>query len=161
MKNLLFLIMLPVIMLFSCKEDDPEPAEKRGQIILDIKKQTKDSSGKIGVKPQYATVYVWNAENRNFDVDASGTDVYLGYALDNTSNSFKTSDYGAVGYRMDEKIEPGKYFIFVMLPKSSSRGSLANSYTYFEVKAGEALEMEKIFSHDIESEQTEAWDKNK
>ncbi|MCJ8167447.1 hypothetical protein MKJ04_21580 [Pontibacter sp. E15-1] len=112
-------------------------------------------------EPVSAIVHVWPAENQDFDVQASGSDIYLGYAYDKISGKSKTAKYGAVGSRMNEQIKPGKYFIYVVLKKSSETGSLAYSYRYFEVKEGETVTLQKTFSHDVPSETFEEWDKNK
>ncbi|GAA4434215.1 hypothetical protein GCM10023188_24880 [Pontibacter saemangeumensis] len=145
-----------------CKdEDEPEPEPLPSAVDADIKKQVKYSSGAIETKPASAIIHIWSAEDADFDVEASGTDIYVGSAYDKNSGEFKTAIYGSVGSRMKEPVEPGKYFIYVLLKKSSSSGSLAYSHTYFEIKEGENLQLKKTFSHDVPSGAYEEWDKNK
>ena len=158
MKKVLLFPLLLCLFLTACKEEDPEPAPTT--IDADIFKKVKNASGSISTKPASAIIHVWPAEDRDFDVEASGPDIYVGSIYDKNSGDYVTAEYGAVGNRIDEPIKPGKYFIYVVLMKSSESGSLAYSYKYFEVKEGETLELKKTFSHDVPSETFEAWEKN-
>jgi hypothetical protein len=128
---------------------------------LSVKKQEKSSTQQITDKPVNAIIHVWNAENSDFDVAASGSDIYVGYAYDKTSKTYKDATYGAVGSAMLETIKPGRYFVYVVLSKTSRAGSLAYSYTYVDVKEGQVLQISKTFSHDVASGAFEAWEKNK
>jgi hypothetical protein len=161
MRYLLLFPLVVFLLLSSCKDKDKEktpiPATK---VILEVMKQSKSSSGQTTLAPASSIIHVWVADNRDFDVAAS-PDIHVGSVFDKTSNSFKTIKYGAIGSRMNEAIEPGKYFVYVLLPKSSASGSLAYSYTYFEIKQGETLPLRKTFSSDIGSGQFESWEKNK
>ena len=161
-KYLLFPLFL-CLFLTACKdeESDPEPEPLPSAVDADVKKQVKAASGAISAKPASAIIHIWPADNSDFDVEASGSDVYIGYAYDKVSGEYKTAKYGSVGTRMNEPVEPGKYFIYVLLMKSSGSGSLAYSHTYFEVKEGEKMKLSKTFSYDVPSETFEEWDKNK
>jgi hypothetical protein len=160
-----FLLLFPLFVLFlfsSCKDKDddeqqPTPATK---VILEVMKQSKSSSGQVSLVPASAIIHMWVADNSDFDVAAS-PEIHVGSAFDKTSNSFKTMKYGAIGSRMSETIEPGRYFVYVLLPKSSGSGSLAYSYTYFEIKQGETLNLKKTFGSEVGSGQFESWEKNK
>ncbi|WP_162051500.1 hypothetical protein [Pontibacter pamirensis] len=157
MNKLLLLPLLFILFLSSCKKDEPVLSTTMN---LEVMKQKKSSTGEITVEPTSAIIHVWSAENREFDVNAS-PDIHFGSIYDKTTKSFQTMRYGAIGIRMREHIQPGRYFANVLLPKSSNKGSLAYSYTYFEIKKGENLDLTKIFSHDVESGVYEDWDLNK
>lgn len=152
--------LLATLLFISCKEEST-PAPKP-ETIMDLKvmQQRKLSSGQIVAEPTQAIIHVWKAENRDFDVSSS-PDIHYGYVFDKQSQSFVTMDYGAIGSKMRERIEAGKYFVHVLLPKSSNNTSLAYSYSYFEIKTGETLNLVKTFSHDISPESYEDWEKNK
>ncbi|MDO6389265.1 hypothetical protein Q4E40_03940 [Pontibacter sp. BT731] len=158
MKKFILLPILALFFLFSCEKDSPKP-ELPTLMNLKVMKEKKLSSGTITTEPKTAIIHVWNAENSEFDIDAS-PDIIFGYAYDKSSASFKTMKYGAIGSVMKEKIEPGRYFIYVLLPKSSDRSSLAYSYSYFEIKAGQTLDLFKVFSYDISSGTFEQWSEN-
>ncbi|PKV66887.1 hypothetical protein [Pontibacter ramchanderi] len=151
------LVPLLVFLLFaSCKDEkDPEPVS---ETIMDLKvmKQKKSSSGQTITEPASAIIHVWKAENREFDVAAS-PDIHFGYVYDKISQSYVTMNYGAIGSKMRERIEPGKYFVFVLLPKSSDNTSLAYSYSYFEIKKGETLNLVRTFSHNVSPGAYESW----
>ncbi|MCC9134859.1 lipoprotein [Pontibacter silvestris] len=154
MKKLLFPLLI-LLILSACIDEEPEPITKMDLVVT---KENKLSSGSITAESKMAIIHVWQADNREFDVDAS-PDIQLGYAYDKESNSFQTMNYGAVGKRMNERIKPGRYFIYVLLPKSSAEGSLAYSYTYFDIKEGETASLSKTFSYDVASGAFEAWEK--
>lgn len=159
-KVLLFPLFLCLFLTTACKdEDEPEPQPTIIDVV--VRKEVETASGSVKEEPASAIIHLWPAEDRDFDVEASGTDIYIGYAYDKNTGEYKTAKYGSVGSSMNERIEPGKYFIYVLLMKSSRSGSLAYSHTYFEIKEGETLELEKTFSHDVPSETFEEWDKNK
>ena len=157
MKKLLLLPLLLVLLLSSCKKEEPVLATR---MELQVMKQKKSSSGKVTVEPTTAMIHVWNAENKEFDVNAS-PDIQYGSAYDKLSESSHTMKYGAIGSSMKEGIKPGRYFVYVVLPKSSGNGSLAYSYSYFDVKKGETIKLAKTFSHDVGEGMYEDWDKNK
>ena len=162
MKKILLFPLFLCLFLTSCKDDEiPEPEQKPGFVDADIKKQVKYSSGFISAEPATAIIHIWDADSAEFDVEASGADMRIGYAYDKLSGEYKTSKYGSIGSRMSEPVVPGKYFIYVVLMKSPGTGSMAYSYTYFEVEEGKELELKKTFSYDVASEAYEEWDKNK
>ncbi|WP_187262302.1 hypothetical protein [Pontibacter beigongshangensis] len=107
-----------------------------------------------------AIIHVWQAENKDFDL-ALSPDIQVGNVYDKNTASFHTIDYGAIGSTMNEKVLPGRYFVYVLLPKSAGNGGLMYSYTYFEIKKGETLPLKKIFSHDTPTGTFEPWDQNK
>lgn len=158
MKKLILLPILALIFLFSCEKDSPKP-EVPTLMNLKVMKEKKLSSGTINTEPKTAIIHVWNAEGSEFDVAAS-PDIIFGYAYDKSSASFKTMKYGAIGSVMKEKIEPGRYFVYVLLPKSSEKSSLAYSYSYFEIKAGQTLDLLKVFNYDVSPGTFEQWDEN-
>lgn len=158
MNKLLLLPLLVLLLLSSCKEEE-EPV-LRTEMNLEVMKQKRSSSGEITVEPVSAIIYVWNAENRDFDVNAS-PDIHFGSAYDKLNGTSQTMRYGSIGIRMREAVQPGRYFAYVLLPKTASSGSLAHSYTYFEIKKGETLDLTKTFSHDAAPNTFEDWDKNK
>jgi len=159
MKKALLLPLFLFLLLTACKdEDDPEPVTK---VVVDTKKQEKSPDGKITTVSASAIVHIWNAENADFDVEASGSDVYIGYIYDKNTDDYVTADYGSVGAHMNEIIEPGKYFVYVLLMKSAGSSSLAYSYKYFEVKEGETATLKKVFSHNAPAGAFEEWDRNK
>jgi hypothetical protein len=160
MKNHLLIPLLLLLFLAACKDEQEKPPTPTTKIILEVKKQSKNASGQKTIEAVPAIIHMWPAENCEFDVGAS-PDIHFGYAFDKASNSYKTMKYGAIGSRMSEVIKPGRYFVYVLLPKSSSSGSLAYSYTYFDIKEGENLQLSKTFSVDIGSGQYESWEKNK
>ncbi|WP_439882369.1 hypothetical protein ACSX1A_04215 [Pontibacter sp. MBLB2868] len=157
MKKSFILPLFFLLLLSACKDDEPDPETR---MIVEVKKQQQSSSGSITTEKSQAIIHVWEAENREFDVAAS-PDIYLGNIYDKTSETFKTLEYGAIGSRMSEKVEPGRYFIYILLPKSSGNGSLAYTYTYFTIKEGETLKLEKTFGFDLAEGSFEKWDKNK
>ncbi len=159
MKKLLILPLLILLAFTGCKKDDEGPSETR--MALTIFKQEQSATGQITEVPVSAIVHVWKAEGRDFDVAASGADVNVGYLYDKTSQTSYTATAGAVGNSMREKIEPGRYFVYVVLNKSSSAGSQAYSHTYFNVKEGETETLKKTFSFDAANNQFESWAKNK
>lgn len=159
MKKLLLLPFILLLSLSACKKDGNEPVPDT-VINLEVMKQKKSSSGTITAEPESAIIYMWNAEDREFDVAAS-PDIQYGAAYDRVNDTSVTMKYGAIGSRMKEKIIPGRYFIYVVLPKSSKSGSLAYSYTYIDIKEGETLNLTKTFSHDLGAGMYEEWSKNK
>jgi hypothetical protein len=159
MKRILLLPLLFFVFLTACK-DEEDAAEPQTRINIEVSKQKLDSSGKVTVNRAPAIIHIWNAEDKDFDVEASSSDMYIGYAYDKVSGTYKTAEYGSVGSVAKEVVKPGKYFVYVLLMKSSSTGSLAHSYTTVDVKEGETLELKKVFSHDVGTEQYEEWEKN-
>ncbi len=158
MKRFLLLPIMILVLLAACKkEQEQEPATR---VNIDVMRQSKSSSGQITAHPTSAIIHIWAADNCEYDVEAS-PDISVGAAFDKTSNSYKTMKYGAIGSSMNEKVKPGRYFVYVLLPKSSSKGSLAHSYTYFEVKQGQTLSLTKTFSYDVETGEFENWEENK
>jgi len=160
MKKALLLPLLLCLFLTACKEDETDPGPLETLIDVDVRKEVKAASGSVKREPATAIIHIWPAEGRDFDVEASGSDIYIGSAYDKNSGEYKAAKYGSVGSHMNEPIEPGKYFVYVVLMKSSKSGSQAYSYKYFDIKEGETLELKKTFSHDVPSETFEAWDKN-
>jgi hypothetical protein len=160
MKKNLLLPLLLFVFLTACKDEEDAP-EPQTRIDLEVSKQKLDSSGKVTVNRAPAIIHIWKAEDRDYDVEASSSDMYIGYAYDKVSGTHKTAEYGSVGSVAKEVVKPGRYFVYVLLMKSSSAGSLAYSYTTVDVKEGETLALKKVFSHDIGTEQYEEWDKNK
>lgn len=161
MKKVLLLPLFLFLSLTACKdEDDPEP-EPESSIVVEVRKEVKAASGAVTKEHVSAIIHIWPAEGRDFDVEASGSDIYIGYAYDKNSGDYETAENGSVGWRMNEPIEPGRYFIYVVLKKSTDSGSLAYSYRYFDVKEGEKVILTKNFSHNVPSETFEEWDKNK
>ncbi|MFD2512608.1 hypothetical protein ACFSRY_01905 [Pontibacter locisalis] len=154
--------LLPILFLIiftSCKDDEPEVIPET-RLTIEVSKQEASSTGSISTERTTAIIHVWEAAGRDFDVSKS-PDIYLGNVYDNNSETYKTIEYGAIGSRMVEKIEPGRYFVYVLLPKSNNSGSLAYSYTYFDIKKGDNLKLSKTFSHDLDEGIYEKWDKNR
>lgn len=153
--------LLPILILlfFSACKDKEEPAPET-KLTVEVRKQVKSSSGDISKERTTAIIQIWEAQGRDFDVSKS-PDIHLGNAYDSNSETYKTIKYGAIGSRMVEKIEPGRYFIYVLLPKSSEGSSLVYSYTYFTIEEGEELNLQKTFSYNLAEGAYEAWDKNK
>jgi len=160
MKKILLLPLFFCLFLTACKDDEADTGPQETTIDVEVRKEVKASSGSIKREPAKAIIHIWPADDRDFDVEASGSDIHIGSLYDKNSGEYKSAKYGSVGDHMNEPIEPGKYFIYVVLMKSSQSGSLAYSYKYFDVKEGETLELKKTFSHDVPSETFEAWDKN-
>jgi hypothetical protein len=158
MKKLLILPLLFLLAFTGCKKDGDGPADTR--LALTIFKQEQSSTGDITEIPASAIVHVWKAEGRDFDVAASGTDINIGYAYDKTTQTSYTANHGAVGNTMREKIEPGRYFVYVVLPKSANAGSQAYSHTYFDIKEGQTKTLKKVFSYNVANNQFENWAKN-
>lgn len=157
MRNVLYTLLI-LLFITACKEEDTPSPKTRYDI--EVRKQIKDSAGKVTAKPTLALIYMWPSEGRDFDVSASGSDVYAGAVYDKNSGTLVTAKYGAVGAVMNEEVEPGKYFVYVTLPKSSEQSSLVHSYTYFELKEGETLEVRKTFGYSLTPGQFEEWGKN-
>jgi hypothetical protein len=157
MKKLLLLSLSILTFLTACKKE--KEAEPKTRVIVDITKQNISASGEIIEKPTLAIIQIWSAEGSDFDINAS-PDIHVGYAFDKNTGSFKTINRGAIGSSMNERLAPGRYFVYVFLPKSSGKGSLAYSYTYFDIKQGETLKIVKTFSHSDCTGEFESWEKN-
>ncbi|MDQ3292293.1 MAG: hypothetical protein M3Q05_13480 [Bacteroidota bacterium] len=162
MKNLLSILLLLAVFAFGgCKKDDEvNPDEENAKVDLGVFKITKDATGKAIKAPINCTIWMWRTENRDFDVAASGSEIYVGRAFDKTTKTHISADYGAIGVVMTEKIKPGKYLVYVVINKSDSPGSQAYSYTNVEVGAEKTLNFKKVFSENVGTMQFEAWEKN-
>lgn len=160
MKNLFSIILILSLFSFvSCKKDDA--AEPSAKMELGVFKITQDSAtGKTSRTQAVATIWMWNTENRELDVAASGSEIYLGRIYDKTTKTYVSSEFGAIGTSMIETIKPGNYLIYVMLNKSDLPGSQAYSYTTVQVSDDQKLSFKKIFSLNVGTQQYEPWEKN-
>ena len=161
MKNLFSIILLLSLFSFVSCEKEEVDAEPSAQVDLGVFRVTQDpTSGKFSKTPAQSTIWMWRSDNREFDVTASGTEVYLGRLYDNKTKTYVSADYGAIGVIMTETIRPGKYFVYVMLNKSDQPGSQAYSYTQVEIGADQKFKFTKTFSSNVGNLQYEAWEKN-
>lgn len=161
MKNLFFILLLLSIFSFvSCKKDDVD-AEPLAQVDLGVYRITEDpTTGKTARTPANSTIWLWNSDNREYDINASGTEIYLGRIYDTKTKTFVSADQGAIGTVMTETIKPGKYMVYVMLNKSDQPGSQAYSYTQVEIGADQKFKFTKTFSLTLGDQQYEEWEKN-
>ncbi|QMU30067.1 hypothetical protein [Adhaeribacter radiodurans] len=163
MKNLFSILLLLVVFSFSgCQKDDEvNPDEASAQVDLGVFKITQDpTSGKAVKAPLNCTIWMWRTENHDYDVAASGSEIYVGRIFDKTTKTYVSAEYGAIGVVMTEKIKPGKYLVYVVINKSDQLGSQAYSYTNVEVGAEKTLNIKKVFSQNVGTMQFEAWEKN-
>ena len=159
MKKLLILPLLILTILTSCNQVD-DTVTPPSRVVINVNKQFIENGSTV-TKPANAIIHLWKAEDRDFDVAASGEDIYVGYAYDKTSKSSFNADYGSVGFAINEDLTPGRYFVYVVLNKSSASGSQAYTHTYIDIKAGERFFYSKVFSHDVGNQQYEVWTKNR
>lgn len=162
MKNLLSILSLLALFTFGgCKKDDEVQPEPTADIDLGVFKITQDpATGKSVRTPLVCTIWMWGSDNREFDIAASGSEIYVGRILDKKTQTYASAEYGAIGVQMTEQIKPGKYLVYVVINKSDQPGSQAYSYKYVEVGDDKKLSFKKVFSKDIGSMQYEEWDKN-
>ena len=163
MKNLLSVLTLLTLLVFGgCKKDDEVEPIPTGDIDLGIFKLTPDpETGKATRKAVQSTIWMWKTDDRNLDLTASGSEIYLGRILDKNTNKFVSAEYGAIGINMREKVETGKYLLYVFINKSDQKGSQAYTYTNVEIKEDKKVSIRKVFSQDIGTQQYEDWNLNK
>lgn len=160
MKNLLSVLFLLVLFAFSAcqKDEDQNPI---AEVDLGVFKVTTDStSGKAVKTPINCTIWMWNTDNRELDIAASGAEVYVGRALDKRTNTYVSAQYGAIGVLMTEQIKPGNYLVYVVINKSDEPGSQAYSYTQVTIGAEQKLTFTKVFSRNVGTQQFEEWEEN-
>lgn len=156
------LLLLSVITFLSCSKSEGEstPIESKAGYIIHVKRNSKLSTGEIVANyTKAAAVHVWKAEERSFSI-ASLTDAINGYAFDNVTKASVKSDYTYISTSdVSQNVDPGKYFVFVVLPEQSSGGSFAYSHTVFEVRKADVVTITKIFSTSTKPLTFENWDK--
>ncbi|QNF33698.1 hypothetical protein HUW51_13575 [Adhaeribacter swui] len=163
MKNLLSVLTLLTLLVFGgCKKDDEVKPIPTGDIDLGFFKISADpATGQTTNTPIQCTIWMWKTDNRNLDLTSSGSEIYLGRILDKNTNKYVSAEYGAIGINMREKVETGKYLVYVFINKSDQKGSLAYTYTNVEIKEDKKVSLRKVFSQDIGTQQYEAWNTNK
>jgi hypothetical protein len=161
MKKILLFFVALLAFVTACKDKEEDAPAPQTKIDLAIKKEKLGASGKVSVDRAAAIMHMWRTEDAEFDVEDPSADMRIGYAYDKVSGSHKASEYGAIGSVMREPVKPGRYFVYVSLMKSSGPGSLAYSYTTVDIKEGETLKLEKVFKHDVGTEQYEEWGESK
>ncbi|MFT2011547.1 hypothetical protein ACMA1I_22945 [Pontibacter sp. 13R65] len=157
-KKILFLFF--IVLMSACKRDNEPAPEPVSRFILSVSKETMSSTGEITAEPIKAIIHVWKAENSNFDVNAS-PNLFVGEVYDKTSGTFRSIEYGAIGTKMNEMLQPGRYFVYVLLPKSTGSSDLAYSYTYIDIKEGKNLSLTKTFKYTTGAGMYDAWVKSK
>ncbi|PSR56138.1 hypothetical protein AHMF7605_22850 [Adhaeribacter arboris] len=163
MKNLFsFLLLLAVFTFSGCKKDEEvNPDEESAKVDLGVFKITQDpATGKAVKAPITCTIWMWRTENRDYDIAASGSEIYVGRIFDKTTKTYVSAEYGAIGVVMTEKIKPGKYLVYVVINKSDLPGSQAYSYKNVEIGADQTLNFKKVFSQNVGTMQFEDWEKN-
>lgn len=162
MKKSLLLFLLPAILLMSCSKSESEstPIESNPGYIIHVKRNTKLSTGELVADyTKAAAIHVWKADGKEFSI-ASITDGVNGYAYDNFTKSSIKSDYTYVSTSdVTQNVDPGKYFVFVILPEQSNGGSFAYSHKTFEVKKADVITLTKIFGTSTTSLTFQEWDK--
>ncbi len=163
MKNLLSVLTLLTLLVFGgCKKDDEVKPIPTGDIDLGIYKNTLDpATGKTTKEAIQCTIWMWKTDNRSLDLAGSGSEAYLGRILDKNTKGYVSAEYGAIGINMREKVETGKYLVYVFINKSDQKGSQAYSYTNVEIKEDKKVSIRKTFSQDIGTQQYEEWSTNK
>lgn len=161
-KQLLLLLLLPAVLSASCSKSESEstPVESKPGYIIHVKRNDKLSTGELVANyTKAAAIHVWKADNKDFLI-SSITDGVSGYAYDNTTKASIKADYTYVSSSdVTQNVDPGKYFVFVILPEQSNGGSFAYSHKTFEVKKGDVITLTKIFSTSTKSLSFEDWDK--
>lgn len=159
LKQALALPLFFFLLLTGCKDTESTPTPPTN-LVLSVLKQNLSASGEITETPVSSTIYVWKADNKDFDVNASGTDIYIGYAYEKNSKSYINAQQGGIGLTLSEELAPGRYFVYVLLPKTNKTGSQAYSYTYLNIAEGQTLTTKKVFSHNVGTKAYEEWSKN-
>ena len=156
MKKLLSFLTI-VLLTLSCSRsesndvqvEDPLYGTNKGGVHVSVFYKKKLSSGElIEEKLTPAVIHIWDATNRDFDVEKSGTSIITGYLFDkNTQQSVKpiiTSTYKTSFF---ETLKAGKYFVYINTGDQTdySIPKWNYSYSYFETKYKEDTKMKKVF----------------
>lgn len=158
MKQLIYTLVVFSVFLFSCKKDNSDKPTK-GTVQISCNVDFKLTTGEIKNKPAEAMYIIWKAENKNFDRFPS--DFGDGYAYDSTSKKSYESVYRGEGTTVQTTLSPGRYFLFLILPKTPDDYDLpdfANSSIYFTITAGEKTTLTKTFGADTYSTEMTEWD---
>ncbi|WGL71010.1 aminopeptidase [Elizabethkingia anophelis] len=156
MKKILFFFV--AIALFSCSRSSdgsvPEPdnplyGKDKGGVYVKVSAERKLMSGeKVNEDLKASVVHIWDATNRDFDVQKSGTDIISGNLYDKkTGQSVKPIISATYKSSFFETLKAGRYFIYVNTGDVSGYyfPRFSNSSTYFDIKYKEDTRVTKIF----------------
>ncbi|MCO7318633.1 aminopeptidase [Riemerella anatipestifer] len=92
-------------------------------------------------------IHIWEATDKDFDVNKSGTDIISGYLYDRKSEkSYKPVISTLNKASFFETLKEGKYFLYINTGKNDyGLPNFAYSYTYFTVTKGKDTSLKKIF----------------
>ena len=128
---------------------DPIYGTDRGGVYASVFYEKKHSgSATTEEKLNAGVIHIWDATNRNFDVEKSGTGVVSGNLHDNNTNTIvkplKSAMYTSSFF---ETLKAGKYFIYINTGDQTDYAipKWNYSYSYFDVKFKEDVRMKKVF----------------
>lgn len=156
MKKLLFLLMLNVLAMSCSRSEssevefiDPLYGTDKGGVYVSAFYEKKLTGGAISEeKLTPGVIHIWDATNRNFDVDKSGTNIITGNLYDSNTNTMvkpiKTALYTSSFF---DTFKAGKYFIYINTGDQSDYAipKWNYSYSYFDLKFKEDVRMKKVF----------------
>lgn len=155
MKYFTFLL-LPLI--FSCTKTKDKPTDKVTGFEIIVKQNTQLQSGQFVANDVAATVFVWKADGKDFDL-TNTSDMLKGYAFDKNSKVSLKYDYTG-NAPIANKVPIGRYFVFVVIT-ASGYGQYAHSYTYFNVtdNSGDINVLTKTFTTHATTLSYEDWNR--
>lgn len=154
MKKVIVLCIVSFVFA-SCSKKETKPAENEYTKVLVRTFREKLLAGIVKDTIRInALIFVWNASNRNFEINSSLTAV-AGVAHDNTSNEDLKSDYKGNGSSYEITLKKGKYFVCVVVSDDDGLGSY--SYRTFDVNGEVGIVIDKVFPVDIPFSQKIDW----
>lgn len=160
MKKSLFLF-LSIFALASCSKSDSSPDESKSGFIINVKKNSKSSTGElVANNTNAAAIHIWKADGKDLTIKGA-TEAAKGNAYDNITKTFVVADYTFVNTSTETQgVEAGNYFVFVILDNNQTGGgNLAYSYTTITVKEGEFVTATKIFASTTTPAAYQLWTK--
>lgn len=149
------LLCLAAFVFVSCSKKDTKPPKNESTKVLIRTYKEKLLAGTVKDTVRINTlIYVWNANNRNFEINSSLKAV-AGVAHDNTANEDVKYDYKSSGTSYELKLTNGKYFVCVVVSDDDGLGSY--SYKNFNVNGETGFVIDKVFPVDIPFSQKMDW----
>ena len=155
------ILFLSILTLASCSKSDPSPLETKSGFIINVKKNSKSSTGElVATNTNAAAIHIWKADGKDLTIKGV-TEAAKGNAYDNISKAFVVADYTFVNTSAEtQAVDAGTYFVFVILDNNQAGGgNLAYSYTKFTVKEGEFVTATKIFASTTTPAAYQLWTK--
>lgn len=152
----LFLLFIALLAFTGCSRDETTSEESsynfygadEGGVWVGSYFGKKLNTGEVvEERIENSLIHIWDATDRDFDVQKSGTDIISGYLYDKKTEKSYKPVISAVGKAsFFEKLKEGRYFVYINTGQNGyGLPNFAYSYTYFVVNKGKDTSLKKIF----------------